>query len=253
MSSIYISHGDKGGIGKSYISSIITDYLLTRRNAPLLAIDGDISQDGATSNADYIARFANHPMVYAGKVPLNNPRSGVDAIYRLMQSIADLADKTDADVPDIIINTPANFSHTFNRATQEMLMKLANDFGLSTRIVYIVGQTSLARSSAMAFIGSSIYKGEDIVIGFPLKDCPIESWMSSNGVAEIIQSGQGFFIPRMSDELAAIYDGNPDKSLATFFGGKTVKDLPLKDKLKYRMIEAHLNEVFPILEKHVIR
>ncbi len=252
MSTIYISHGDKGGIGKSYLSSVITDYILLHRQMPVIAIDGDMSIDGSVSNADYIARYKNHPLVYTESVSLNDPRSGVDTIYKLMERIADsLGDST--QTPDIIINTPANFAHTLTVDVQKLIATMAADYDMGIRVIYSVGQTALGKAGAESFIRTSAFNPDDIVIALPTKDVSRESWLSDKGIKSLVDEGLAFFVPRMSDELAAIYDGNPDKSLGTFFGDKGVKDLPLKDRLKYRMIEAHLREVFPVLEKYVIR
>lgn len=252
MSTIYISHGDKGGIGKSYLSSVITDYILVRRRLPVLAIDGDMSIDGSVSNADYIARFANHPDVCAQSVSLNDPRSGIDAIYKLMERIADsLGDG--AQTPDIIINTPANFAHTLTVDVQKLIATMAADYDIGIRIIYSVGQTALGKAGAESFIRTSAFNPDDIIIALPTKDIAKESWLNDKGIKSLVDEGLAFFVPRMSDELAAIYDSNPEKSLGTFFFGKTVRDLPLRDKLKYRIIEAHLNEVFPVIEKYVIR
>lgn len=253
MATIYISHGDKGGVGKSYLSSVITDYILTRRRLPVLAIDGDMSIDGSVSNADYIARFANCPDVYTQSVSLNDPRSGIDTIYKLMERIADSLDNGAQTVPDIVVNVPSNFGHTFTADVQKLITAMAEDYGMGIRVVYSIGQTALAIAGAESFIRTTEIDPNNIVIALPTKDVAKESWLNDKGIKSLVEQDLAFFVPKMSDELTAIYDSNPDKSLGTFFGDKGVKDLPLKDKLKYRMIEAHLCEVFPVIEKYVIR
>lgn len=253
MATIYVSHGDKGCIGKSYLSSVITDYILLRRRLPVLAVDGDMSIDGSVSNADFIARFANHPDVYTQSVSLNDPRSGIDAIYKLMDKIADSLGDGAQTVPDIVINTPANFAHTFTADVQRLIATMAEDYGMGIRVIYSIGQTALAIAGAESFIRTAEINPDDIIIALPTKDVSRDSWLNDKGIKSLVEQDLAFFVPRMSDELTAIYDSNPDKSLGTFFGDKGVKDLPLRDKLKYRMIEAHLREVFPVLEKYVIR
>ena len=250
MAAIYVSHGDKGGIGKTYFASVLTDYLL-EHGKKVLAIDGDISMDRHVSNADFASRFKNTPGVSIRLAPLNTPTMGVDTIYSVMEDVVGLLEQG-SDMPDVVINTPANFSHTFSTEVQKLLRGLAEEFGLALRVIYLMGGTNIAQSAALQIIRDEVLESRHLVFAFPTKDRSADSWREdAKGVVDFfLEKGIGFFLPKMSQTLVRVYEQNPDRSFAHFFPPD--EPLSMKDRLLQRMIRTHLDEVYPLIERYVL-
>lgn len=251
MSTIYLSHGDKGGIGKTYLATVLTDYLL-EHGRHIMAIDGEQSATGKVSNTDFAQRFDRHPNVIVKRAPLNDPRMGLDTIYSVMEHVVELMERHDTSSLDIVINTPANFSHTFTLEVQGLLKTLAQQFDFSLKVTYLLGVTNLAQSAALQIAKDGVLSGNEMVVVFPLKEKSEDLWRADakDIVDFFIGHEKGFFLPQMSSKLTHLYDTNPDRSLAFFF--EKDKPLTMKESLLNNMIRFHLNQVYPLLEKYVI-
>lgn len=136
---VFIFHGDKGGVGKSWTCSVFTDWLL-KRKVPLALVDGD------TRNPDVSRMFAD-------SVP------AINANLRVHEGWMDLTDFMIAHQDEaIIISLPAGIGGDFKREaprffdTVEMLNRPVSMFWVINRLpdsVNLLGE-------AMSVVGDKL-------------------------------------------------------------------------------------------------
>jgi hypothetical protein len=266
MGKIYMSHGNKGGVGKSQMAACIVDTLL--KNDPnkfVVVVDGDTPEEQRKvggDNSDVGPRFENHPRVLNVVTALNDPREGSDAIYRALDSVFDKVEKAyavmDEDFEmefDIVINTPATFSQTFDKEAQEKLIKFANDVGFGMRIVYIVGETDKAKAEAINFLETTVYPVDDVVFAIPTRTVEEAQWLADPAISKLTKMQKAFFIPKMSRELVAMYDGNKDRSIGFFYSTDLnfdINTISFRERLRYRMFKDYSDMFSDILNESVI-
>lgn len=129
---IYVSHGDKGGVGKSMVSAVLIDYLLSQDRKVTL-IEGDEGQP------DVALRYAR--LIDIKLVNLN--RSG-DAETAVMAWV-DAIESVNPD-SDIVVNLPAAAGDTLD-SMATLLVEAASECGHDMTIMYSLGAYSTATDS----------------------------------------------------------------------------------------------------------
>ncbi len=120
---IYISHGEKGGVGKSRLAMLLVDILL-QDDKHVVIVEGD------KSGADLGLR-------YNGAVPveftdLNRPEA-------IEEAFADLGSRLEKHPnADVVINLPGQASKTIDGAT-ELLVGLAKLLDQELFVFYSIG------------------------------------------------------------------------------------------------------------------
>ncbi|MDA8379110.1 MAG: hypothetical protein M0Z50_19135 [Planctomycetia bacterium] len=123
---IYISHGDKGGVGKSMIAAVIVERLL-RDNEQVSLIEGDPSQP------DVGLRYSNDANVKHGQLPLNRAGDAENAV-------GDLGYWLENEGSDqIVINLPAGASETLD-ALAPFLREVADALEYDIYVTYSLGK-----------------------------------------------------------------------------------------------------------------
>lgn len=126
MKRIFVSHGDKGGCGKSVVATAIAEALL--RQGLVGMVEGDPSQP------DMGIRFAADPDVKIGALPLS--RAGApDA------AVADLSYwlESEAEGRDVVINLPAGASETLD-GLGEAIRMVCDALGYQLYATYSLGK-----------------------------------------------------------------------------------------------------------------
>jgi hypothetical protein len=110
---IYISHGEKGGVGKSRLAMVLIDYLLKVNARPVVLIEGD------KSGQDVGERYAD--IVETGFINLNRP----DHMQEAFSSLGNWIEEH-GEGKDVVINLPGQAFDTLDKfadllaATMEM-------------------------------------------------------------------------------------------------------------------------------------
>lgn len=141
MANIYFSHGDKGGVGKSMLSSLLLDYLMAK-GEKLAIIEGDKSMP------DVAFRFGDLPMTgvdMASKTPEKTALDFMDAVNQLKES---------AD--HIVVNMPASAGETADEIADILIMALAAD-NHASHVFYSVGRTESATEALIKSAKSGLF------------------------------------------------------------------------------------------------
>ncbi|XSG84106.1 MAG: hypothetical protein ACPW60_10210 [Methylohalobius sp. ZOD2] len=148
---ILFSHGDKGGTGKSMLSAILVDSLLSNSSLNDIAIlEGDASQP------DVIERFVETG-IQIGAVNLN--RAG-DAESSIMK-FGDWVERSGAD--QIVVNLPAGAGDTLDELAPVLGEVLS---GLKYRSIglYSLGPTNSSTDSLKRSLESGLMSAVDIKV-----------------------------------------------------------------------------------------
>ena len=138
MKHLVISHGDKGGVGKSIFSMLAVEFgLFAERNVAIV--------EGDTKIGDVKARYENVVSVLS----VNLDKSGKDA----ENAIATLFGHLEAlDSDFVVMNAPAN-AHKALDSYAELIVPVARELGFQICVAWMIGRESssatLANESAI--------------------------------------------------------------------------------------------------------
>jgi len=138
---IFYSHGDKGGVGKSLVSAVLIDYLCGIGRPPSV-IDGD------RKGADIAKRYAD--TLDVSLVDLNLAGDAERAVLTFTDLIAN------SDGGDIVVNLPASAGATIEELAP-VLLGVAEEAGHETRISYALGHSDLATKNFLETFEKGIF------------------------------------------------------------------------------------------------
>lgn len=125
---IYVSHGEKGGVGKSRLAMVLVDYLLVN-GSTVVVVEGD------KSGADVGLRYRG--IVETAFLNLNRP----DAMEEAFNDLANALEKVDASA-DIVVNLPGQASDTLDQFA-DMFAGVAEALGHDLVIYYSIGNLDM--------------------------------------------------------------------------------------------------------------
>lgn len=126
MKHIYISDGDKGGVGKSMLSATICEALLAR-GEKIALVEGDDSQP------DLALRYQHDPDVLLGVMPLAMAGDANRAVSRFGEWL-------EANLPDqVVINLPAGAAKTLSEHA-DLVRQVADALGYSITAFWSLGK-----------------------------------------------------------------------------------------------------------------
>ncbi len=126
MKNIYISHGDKGGVGKSVLAVALTEALLTGTRS-LALVEGD------TTQPDLALRYAGDPEVLLGVLPLNRAGDANNAV----SAFAAWLEQNDPAY--VVMNLPAGASETLDEHG-DLIRQVGDALGYSLTCFYSLGK-----------------------------------------------------------------------------------------------------------------
>lgn len=130
---IFVSHGDKGGTGKSMLSALLVDYLLSQ-GREVAILEGDLGQP------DIARRFAGK--VRVGAVNLNQA-GAADAAVAAFGGWLEEQKSGDA-----VVNLPAGAGDTLD-ALADVLVAVAEGIGQRVGVVYSLGAYETSTQGAL--------------------------------------------------------------------------------------------------------
>jgi len=125
---IYISHGEKGGVGKSRLAMVLVDYLLASGH-PVVIVEGD------KSGADVGRRYVDQ--VDVGFINLNRP----DAMEEAFSSLGGWIEQH-AGEKDVVVNLPGQASSTLDQFG-DLFVGTAETLGHGVTVFYSIGPLDL--------------------------------------------------------------------------------------------------------------
>ncbi len=127
MKKIIISHGDKGGVGKSMFASLALEYIISRGQKVTL-VEGD------PNIGDVARRYAGVDGINV--LGVNLDKSGVDAENAINALFSEI-ETLDSDY--VVINSPANAAKTIDFHS-DLIVPVAHDLGFEVLVAWMVGQ-----------------------------------------------------------------------------------------------------------------
>ena len=133
---IYISHGEKGGVGKSRLAMVLIDYLLKKGDRPVVLVEGD------KTGQDVGERYAD--IVDTGFINLNRPDAMEDAFSALGNWV-----ESHATGADVVINLPGQASDTLDKFA-DLLASTMEMAGQELTAFYSLGTLDLHVNNLVA-------------------------------------------------------------------------------------------------------
>ncbi len=126
MKKVIFVHGEKGGSGKSVVSSIIVDFYINKKSK-LLLIEGD------NSTPDVARRFANDPRVDCVQTTL-----GGDDSVSAISNIINFVDNNDCE--RVVINLPSRASDTIDPLAVDLIKPSFEALEFEIVVLFVVAE-----------------------------------------------------------------------------------------------------------------
>jgi hypothetical protein len=177
---IYISHGEKGGVGKSRLAMVLIDYLLKLDARPVVLVEGD------KSGRDVGERYAD--IVETGFINLNRPDAMEDAFSSLGNWIEE-----HAEGKDVVINLPGQASDTLDKFA-DLLATTMEMAGQRMTVYYSLGNLDLhvanLTNSMQSGLMSVVPMDRRVIVMSEAVGVPSQfAWMQSKARKSYIDAG----------------------------------------------------------------
>ena len=141
---VYVSHGEKGGVGKSRLAMVMVDYL-QKLGRPVVIVEGD------KSGADVGKRYSGH--VQTAFIDMNRP----DDMEEVFSTLGGWLEEHAID-KNVVINLPGQASKTLDQFAG-LLADSLELLGQDMTVFYSVGQLNihtenLVKSAASGFLAA---------------------------------------------------------------------------------------------------
>lgn len=155
MKTMFISHGDKGGVGKSVISLFAVEYLL--QNGPVALAETDPTQP------DLGKRYIGDPAISVGTLSLNRAGDAENALSAFGQWL-----EKEAAGP-VVVNLPAGAGETLD-VFGDLIRGLSDSFGYNLVVTYSLEKNETATRTMLKSLESgllSVVEPENRWVVFP--------------------------------------------------------------------------------------
>ena len=236
MKHLVISHGDKGGVGKSIFSMLAVEFgLFSGRNVAIV--------EGDTKIGDVKARYENVVSVLS----VNLDKSGKDA----ENAIATLFGHLEALESDfVVMNAPAN-AHKALDSYAELIVPVARELGFQICVSWMIGRES---SSATLANESAICQAADRKIAvvnrhesdydrdfywFTVPQFK-DAWIASGGL-----TGE---IPELASRVGAKVKEHQGRSFASLAGPESPLFIVERQIIKNWLRKSWQESMIPLIE-----
>ena len=144
---IYVSHGEKGGVGKSRLAMVLVDYLLVH-NRNVVVVEGD------KSGADVGMRYRE--IVETAFLNLNRPDAMEEAFSSLGRWLEDHAQDK-----NVVVNLPGQASDTLDQFAA-LLGNVAEMLGYDLSVFYSVGPLDLHTGNLQNSIQTGLMSASEV-------------------------------------------------------------------------------------------
>ena len=236
MKHLVISHGDKGGVGKSIFSMLAVEFgLFSGRNVAIV--------EGDTKIGDVKARYEDVVSVLS----VNLDKSGKDA----ENAIATLFSHLEALQSDLVVmNLPAN-SHKAIDAYAEIIAPVAQELGLQICVAWMIGRESSSATMANASAICQLADRKMAVVNRHEADFDRdyywftapqyrEEWVASGGL-----TGE---IPELASRVGARVKEYQGQSFASLASPESPLFIVERQIIKHWLQKSWKGSVIPLLE-----
>lgn len=172
---LFVSHGDKGGVGKSVVSTLAVEHMLKR--GPVAVIESDPTQP------DVGKRYAGDPDIILGTLSLNRAGDSENALQRFGEWLET------SNCDRVVVNLPAGAGETLD-SMADLLRSLADGLGYRLVVTYALKNNKLANEMMIRSLKEgllSVVEPENRYVIYPafIGEPEIFDWFRSNERKEI--------------------------------------------------------------------
>lgn len=153
---LFFSHGDKGGVGKSVISTLATEYLLNRGRVALVETD--------PRQPDVAVRYGGDPDVTIVTSSMNRAGDSENALTKFGLWL-------EQESPDqVVVNLPSGAGETIDQHS-ELIRALADQLGYRLVVVYALEKGPVATAVMIESLKNgllSVVDTENRFVAYPL-------------------------------------------------------------------------------------
>jgi len=217
MKKFVVVHGVKGGVGKSFMASLIIDYemrKIDKENILILEADGSVPDVGL--------RYQN--IVKSKVSPILSGESAFEMVNNLEAVLTD-------NIETIILNAPAN-SEIID-ACSEDVVEAIKTFGFEVRTAYMISESKSSAQLAKSSLDDGLVKYSDFAVGVVNKFFGESAnkfyWMNSEERKLWLKQGvQESLLPDLPKSI------NSQLTRGDFFSKTLSSDLSVMDKIRLR-------------------
>jgi len=209
---IIMVHGDKGGVGKSMVSSIIVDYYLTNYDTnDVMVIEGDNTVPDVARRFDGLLKCVNAPLTG------EDPTEMIAKLIDLIES---------SEISRIVVNLPASAGETIDPLAADFIAPAMEEIGVEVDVVFVIGkakESALLAERSVATGLVSIAKNKLAVLNGFFGNPEQFTWSSSDSREKWYENGgEEIYLPLLHERVASLAEAGSFSGLAAVDGGLTV-------------------------------
>ncbi|MBU2737734.1 hypothetical protein [Acidithiobacillus concretivorus] len=235
---LIISHGDKGGVGKSIFSMLTVDYLLDR-NLSVAVVEGDVE------TGDVANRYEGVEGVTVFSVDLD--KSGRDAensmtvLFRHIEQMG---------CENVVINAPANAKKAFD-TNANLILPVAQDLGFEVCVAWMIGvEEASAEMSSRSLICKMADRKMAVVNRHESAYDADFSWFTQPIYKDTWIKGGGLVgeIPELASRVASVLKTHKNRSLASLTGADSPLFIVDRQSIRNWLRQSWVNAVIPLID-----
>lgn len=242
MATIYISHGDKGGVGKSVVSMFLVEALLAD-NKHVALVEADPTQP------DLADRYAGDDGIQVGALSLNAAGDAENALSRFGDWL-----EASARGRDVVVNLPAGAGETLD-SLGDLIAALADALGLGLTVVYSLEKNRVAADACARSFGGGLMSHvppAGRVVAYPAyKGEPAEfAWYTHP--ARELSGAREIVIPRLGNSAALRkMEATPGRIARLIDKSARPNGWTVLDQMSvYRWARAGFSAITPVVMEH---
>lgn len=214
MTTLILSHGDKGGVGKSTVATIIASRLYEHgENMAVIETDARNSGSNAGGVPDVGPRFSGRVEDIITLPLSDSDEDAEQSVAKLIQVIETLANK---GIEYIVMNTPASASSVIEQeAVGIMIGALLADIGVNLRVTYsLFPSEDSTATAAAAFAGHVVPTASQAVLVTNRYLGKLASFDRHLRASEAMKNVPRVELPKASSDIAQLIVDNKQTNLA---------------------------------------
>ncbi|MDA8377518.1 MAG: hypothetical protein M0Z50_10795 [Planctomycetia bacterium] len=238
MKKLIISHGDKGGVGKSIFAMLAVDYAL-HQNMAVAVVEGDVRI------GDVGKRYDGVPNVSTLRLDLD--KSGRDAENAITTLFRHL-EESESNI--VVMNSPANAKKALD-SNAEIIIPVARDLRYEICVGWMVG---IEESSAVMAVDSIICDMADrkiaVVNRHESEYNPDFFWFTNPKYKDTWFDSGGIFgeIPDLASRVASRLKEHQGVSLASLADNNSPLHIVDRQVIRNWLRKAWVNAIVPLVE-----
>ncbi len=238
MKKLIISHGDKGGVGKSMFAMIVSDYLLNQgKNVAIVEGDVEIGDVGK--------RYDGVDGILALDVNLDKSgRDAENAIAVLFRHIEQQG------CENVVINSPANAKKALD-TNAELILPVAQDLGFEVCVAWMVGTEEASATMSIKSVICEMADRKIAVINRHESEYDADfAWFTQPSYKDAWIKSGGLVgeIPELASRVSSKLKEHKGRSLASLAGPDSPLHIVDRQVIKNWLRKSWTSAVQPLID-----